>query len=67
MNPLRAETIPLSGLAERLQQIGARPSQQHSTAQRHVYFSGPHNVWLTVQRRGPWAQLAYYSACPCAG
>ncbi len=62
--PDLTETIPLEGLAERLRQIGAAYSSDHSTASRHLYFSGSLNAWIAVQRRGSVASLKYYGQCP---
>lgn len=50
---------------KRLQQLGAEYSEENSTPERKLYFSGSTGYWIEVAAIPGGYQLDYFQECPC--
>lgn len=59
-------TIPFSDLRRHLAGYKARPETEYSNEKRHVYFSPPMKMYITVRAKNGKAELEFTEDCPCS-
>jgi hypothetical protein len=57
--------VPVGQIHEYLRAYGAQGLPEYSNSKRHVYFIPSQNKYITVRRRGAFAEFEFTSDCPC--
>jgi hypothetical protein len=58
--------VPFNDLQYHLRAYRAQPLAEYSNAQRHVYFSPPMKIYITVRSKKGKAELEFTEDCPCS-
>lgn len=58
--------IPFSDVRRHLQGYRARPMAEYSNQKRHVYFSAPMKLYITIRSVEGNAELEFTEDCPCS-
>ena len=63
---MRRSKVPLGELNTHLRGYSARLERDYSNGSRHVYFSGPLDMWIVVRKKGKNAEMEFTKECPCS-
>lgn len=58
--------VPFNDLQYHLRAYRAQPLSEYSNQKRHVYFSPPMKVYITVRNKNGKAELEFTEDCPCS-
>jgi hypothetical protein len=62
---MRTVLVPIADVHTHLRGYQAQGLPEYSNNKRHVYHSRPMNLYITVRRKGPNAEMEFTSECPC--
>jgi hypothetical protein len=64
-DPIR---LPFEDVPYHLRGYRAQLQREHSNDKRHVYYSGPMKMYITIRRAGDGlAEMEFTRSCPCDG
>lgn len=63
---MQSVQVPFSDLRAHLRGYRAQPLPEYSNEKRHVYFSPPMKVYITVRSKDGKAELEFTDDCPCS-
>jgi len=63
MDPIK---VPFADLQHHLRAYRAQALPEYSNGKRHVYFSPPMKIYITVRSKNGKAELEFTQECPCS-
>ena len=62
---MKSVRVPFADLQAHLRGYQAQALPEYSNNKRHVYFSPPMRLYITIRGKGQNAELEFTQECPC--